>query len=57
MASGDRFDDGESVKVKIHGEAERAAVVSDKTRGDATEVKYPDGTTELIANKAIERRS
>lgn len=57
MASGDHFDDGEAVKVKIYGEGAKDAVVSDKTRGDSTEVKYPDGTTELIANKAIERRS
>lgn len=57
MASGDRFADGEAVRIKAHGEAAKTAVVSDKTRGDATVVKYPDGNTELIANKAIERRS
>lgn len=57
MASGDRFADGEPVKVKTYGEAAKDAVVEDKTRGDATVVKYPNGSTELLANKAIERKS
>lgn len=57
MASGDRFDEGEAVLIRIFGQRVKSAVVSDKTRGDATEVRYDDGSTSLIANKAIERRS
>lgn len=48
---------GERVKVKLHGEPAKDAVVHDKTRGDATVVRYPDGSTELIANKAIRKES
>lgn len=50
MASGEHFAKGEDVKA-----AGRDAVVHDKTRGDSTVVKYPDGSTELIANKAIRK--
>lgn len=51
------YSNGDRVVVKTYGEPARDAVVHDKTRGDATVVRYPDGSTELIANKAIRKES
>jgi hypothetical protein len=50
-----KYEKGEDVEVSIYGDPTRKATVEDKTRGDATVVKYEDGSTELVANKAIRK--